>query len=670
MIMEFDRLKALLTVALLVWAVTDRSMASPVDGIEPAHLSMTDCPTEPGCPALILLDEWELNNESNRTRYSTRRLTKVFTSEGIDEHAQVEVSAAVGGIEVRNLSGRTILPDGTTVKLDQDNVHVKVLRKGKRHVKVKSATFPAVVPGAIIEYSYDVVTSPHSFITDVTWEIQQEIPILKSLFTLKQGEFELAATPAGSPIEVKHTHPFKNVDYYTAENVPSLPEEPLAPPPESLRARFYFGLPGLKERWLGVAAARYAGMTGKYLEPDQALRDKVAEITGSESSQSGKIRAIYRFVQEEIGSEELRAQDTAERDDSGGAGGILARGYGSEFERTMLFMSMAKAAGLEVGFLLIVSRYSGVFEQEAPDESQFDSYAAAVKTGAGWTFYDPAVRHCDLGAVSAEKESHVENALLITPHKGYGKEVEAIFQNLRVMTLEGAPYAVATIPFSRAAKNLVKVTASLTVSPDGAATLRATRTGKGHADLDVRSSYERLDAGERTEKLQAAVRQRFHRADLVSAAFQDIDSFEKDATIEYEASIPEFARVVGDSILIPSSVFPHTSLPNPFTSEARRSDIHFPYPKTVRETVSIEIPEGYAVDSLPGTVSVNETPLAMRTTYSEGVGTITLTRTLNIDTGSWPAADYARLRAFYQKLQEADQQVIVLKKIPSGDTGS
>src|SRR5262245_51826900 len=146
------------SLALALVCAAAGSPARAAKGIDPSYLSLTDCPMMSGCPALILLDETEFSNEGSRTKYARKQLIKVFTQEGIDRFSDVEVKAQSGGWDVRNLEGRTILPDGSEIPLKQDNIRVKYLKVGKRRERVKSATFPGVVPGSIIEYSYDILT--------------------------------------------------------------------------------------------------------------------------------------------------------------------------------------------------------------------------------------------------------------------------------------------------------------------------------------------------------------------------------------------------------------------------------------------------------------------------------------------------------------------------------
>jgi hypothetical protein len=640
------------------------SAAAAARAVDPAFLAMTDCPKQPGCPAIIFVDEIELNNESSRSHYSFHRVIKLFTQEGVERYADVETSAQVGGYTVRNLEGRTILPDRTSIPLKEENIFVKTLHRGKRWEKVKSAKFPGVVPGAIIEYSYDVLTEPNSILTEVTWFIQQRVPVLSSKFTLKPGSYKLGWKQAGlEKVVVSTESPFKNVTYLRAADVPAIPDEPFAPPDDALRARLYFDLPELQAAWLGFVAGSLAGESGKFIEGGPAVADKIKELVQPADPPLEKVRKIYRFVQEKIGSEEARAGQTGESavKEAESVGDVLTRAYGSEWERTLLFLALVKQTGLEHALLLITGRNNTIFNPEVPDEDQLDSFAAAVKTGGGWTFYDPAARHCPFGMISAEKEGGVVNTVMIVPTKGAGAPKRGQIQYLTVSRPETFYYTAAAIPFSTAGKNILKREAAVKLTEDGTAEVTASQDGSGLVDLDHRERYELLDEQKRKAALLEDLQRLLPRAELASASFENITAFDKTATLYYELKLPGFATVVGDRIAVTPSLFGAFQR-NPFTAESRRTAVHFAHTRRTQDRISIEIPAGYEVEELPAPVVVRDPPFSLAMSYSREGRNLILARRVEIDAATFPAGDYPRLRAFFEKLQEADKRAVVFRK--------
>lgn len=636
--------------------------SSPVaaaEAVTDEHRDIKDCPSEPGCPALILLDVRELNNESGRTKYTSRRLIKFFTADGIEKYGQIDTYAVIGGREVRNMKGRTLLPDGSELRLTTDDIHLKWLKRGKLRIRVKSATFPGVVPGAIVEYSYDILTEPNSYMTETLWDIQQDLPILESRFTLKHGKYSMGWSQGGSePVKVEHASPFKNVNNFVAKDVPSIPDEPYGPPDGTLQARIQFGLPEMANNWVGSVAGEFAGYTWTYMG-GEGIEAKAKELVGSETYPAVKVRRIYDFLQEKIGSP--AADDDEEEKPAKNAGEVLARGQGNEWERTMLFMALARAAGIETRLLLIASRDNGKLELDFMDGSQFDAYAVAAKTGQNWTFYDPAVRHCVFGMISPEKEGGAGNAIMIQPTKDAGKIATAVVQNLQFTHHMPEPFAVVGLPFSAASKNTLKRETRVTIGEDGTGTVEVVRQGLGHVDLEHRRAYERLTAEERREALANRVREEIPSADLVSSEFVDLEVFGKEAQIKYTMTIPSLATTVGNRMII--SPFVHQSfLANPFTAETRRTPVLFSYARRTQDTVTIVVPEGYTVGGLPEQVVVRDEPFVLTVAYTGGDKEFTMSRRLDVNTAEWPVADYPRLKAFFEKVHEANRTAITLTK--------
>ncbi|HKY32432.1 MAG TPA: DUF3857 and transglutaminase domain-containing protein [Candidatus Polarisedimenticolia bacterium] len=638
------------------------SWASPID---PKHLAIADCPQEPGCPAMVLLDHSELDNEAHRSKYSVRRLLKLFTAEGIERFSDVTTPTSIGGWEVRNLRGRTVLPDGTEHELKQDNIFVKTLRVGKRWSKTKSATFPGVVPGAIIEYSYDVLTEPGSIMTEVAWEPQEAIPVLKSRFLLKEGKYPLTWRRGGTgAITVEETRPYKNVRSFTASDVPSLPREPLGPPGAALRVRLLFGLPDLQSSWLGVLAGRVAGRTGGFIHDAPGVAAKVAELVKPGAVPLDKVKAIYAFVQESIGTEEMRAGDAGQSQagEAKHAGDVLARGYGDEFERTMLFLAMVREAGLEHGIMLASGRFSSAFDPNLPDEDQLDSYAAAVKVGAGWTFYDPAARHCPFGMISAEKEGgRAANAVLVNPMKGAGAAKEGLMSGLVVKTNAPSPYAIASVPFSASSRNVLTRHAAIRVLADATMEAEVSEKGSGLVDLGYRERYESLSAEDRESAFRSWLQASVPSAELTSVELKDLESFKGPAAISYTFRLPGQGGG-GDRLIMAASLFQTPEGQALLSAEARRTPIHFRHSQRTEQKLTFTLPDGFEAEDLPAPVVVRDPPLFFSLSYALDEGRLVLNRRLDIDQPVWQPSEAGRLRDFFSRIRDADSTPLVLRK--------
>jgi len=378
-----------------------------------------------------------------------------------------------------------------------------------------------------------------------------------------------------------------------------------------------------------------------------------------------KVKKLYRFVQEKIGLEQNRAAETSKAGfkDAANAGDVLSRGFGNEYERTLLFIALVRQAGFDAGLLLVVGRENSLFNDQVPEEDQFDTFAAAVNIGGSWNVYDPATRHCPFGMVSAEKEGAGYNAVQITPKKGADAKKPGKVQNMTLETNETAQFRTLAIPFTNSSRNVLTREATLKPAIDGMLELEGSEKGTGHADLDNRRSYENVDPDARKAALAEELRSRVKLAELVSASFENIESFETPATIKYSVKVPGAVSVVGDRLIITPAIWSHEK-PNPFTAETRRTPVWFRYASKTTDRVVIQVPEGFGAGELPAPVVVKDPPFSLATVFSRDSGTVVMNRRLEIDAAVFPVDAYPRLKSFFEKVQEADRQVVVLQRNP------
>jgi hypothetical protein len=638
--------------------------------IDPNFFAINDCPGEPGCPALVLLEETELSNEKLQARLTQRKLIKVFNEVGIMKYSDVQVAAIVGFDDIRDLAGRTILPNHETIPLRQEDIFVKTTyKRGKTRVRTKNAKFPGVVPGAIIEYSYNLVSPEAASYHRWTWEVQDELPVLGARFILKPGGVQFSWIQTGiDPAVLVHTTPFKTIQNFTMANVASVSEEPFGPPDNVRRTRVHFYEQDQATTWISGVAWGVSLRTGEFLSKLEGIPAKVKEITNGETAPEARLGKIYDFVQRQIGSEDKRLGQTEKSKikDAENAGEVLARGYGNEFDRTMLFLAMVQEAGLPMGVLVIAGRNNAILNPDAPDPSQFDSFAATVKIGDNWTFYDPAAPHCPLGMISAEKEGVVLNALIVNPSKPSAPRVlggvklwdEAYRSYLKART---APVRLVKVPHSGAAKNVLLRRADVRLHEDGSMEIDGTDQASGQVDMDQREDYGDLDEEKRKAKYSEEIHQAMPRAIVQSVAFEDFESFESPATLRFSLTLPQAVMTAGNRLVLTPSLF-DAGRPAIFTSDKRRTPVSLPHTQKSMETLSFEIPSGWVVDRVPDRINFHDGELVLMTECKEVNGRLVFSRRVEVDPPYWPLDQYARLKAFFDKVQQADQQVAILRK--------
>jgi hypothetical protein len=113
--------------------------------------------------------------------------------------------------------------------------------------------------------------------------------------------------------------------------------------------------------------------------------------------------------------------------------------------------------------------------------------------------------------------------------------------------------------------------------------------------------------------------------------------------------------------MVPLAIFAATHK-NPFSSEQRKSAIYFHYAYRVDDEVTLKVPAGYAVESLPATADVNMGALHYTATVGKTADDIRLVRNMTVDVEIVGRDKYSIVRDFFSKAAAADQEQVVLRK--------
>ena len=130
-------------------------------------------------------------------------------------------------------------------------------------------------------------------------------------------------------------------------------------------------------------------------------------------------------------------------------------------------------------------------------------------------------------------------------------------------------------------------------------------------------------------------------------------------TVSHEPAGPS-----GDRIYVRPFVRPYHTLES-FRATRRSVPVDFRYPEQIRFTANITIPEGYTVEELPQAVSLVENLSGCRAQMKvsfDGNQTVSLSYVYGSDAMQVLPDGYVHLRAFWGKMCELYDTVIVLKR--------
>jgi hypothetical protein len=129
--------------------------------------------------------------------------------------------------------------------------------------------------------------------------------------------------------------------------------------------------------------------------------------------------------------------------------------------------------------------------------------------------------------------------------------------------------------------------------------------------------------------------------------------------VEFTLHVPEFAVPTGQRLLLPLGVF-QSQEQHPFQHAQRTHAIYFRHPYQRVDRVTIELPEGYHVESLPATRDKSADLGRYRIAVQNQPGQVQVERLLVISGFYFEKAYYSLLRSFYDEVKKGDESQAVL----------
>ena len=621
------------------------------------ELQMTSDPMAPGAAAVYLYREEKTDDNLHYHSYYER--IKVLTEKG-KELATIRIPYEHGSFKITNIEGRTIHSDGTVIPLTTKPSDLVDFKSGSTQINTMVFTLPSVQVGSILEYRlqlrYDdsVVSSP-------TWSIQQPYFVHKAHYffapnhnggifiTNKRGDalnHLMYAVRADGKTEVKEDP--KGNFFFDIENVPAIPKEDWMPPLNSLnwKIEFYYTQYHSGPEFWTNEGKRWLKETDNFAKPTNELKQAVSTIVAPGDTDEQKARKIYDAVMKLDNTDYTREKSEAERKkekikEIKNAEDVWEQKSGSSDQIALLYVAMARAAGLKAYPAQVVNRNRAIFDANYLRIEQLDDYIAIVDLGGKEVFLDPGEKMCPF-------------ALLHWKHTMAG--------GLRDSD-KGPQFAV--IPAENYRQNVVQRVGDLTIDASGnvSGVLRFILLGQDA--LHWRQIALQNDTDEVKKQFNESIKS--YIPDGVQA---DFDHFlglqDQNSTLMGFVKISgNLGAATGKHFFLPG-LFCESKARHPFVQETVRSvpvDVH--YPKLEEDQIVYHLPEGFSVEALPQPASISWPDSAIFSIKSSSNGgSVTVTRLLAYNYTLLAAKVYSDLRGFYQKVATADQEQLVLMRAP------
>ena len=633
-------------------AVAFRPATAHAQSFQPAspeELKMTGEPLALGAPAIILYRQVDRDDNGRTSHEDNYVRIKILTEEG-RKYADVEIPFFKASGDVIHIRARTIRPNGSAVDFDGKAFDKSIVKaKGMKYL-AKTFTLPDVQVGSIIEYSY---TLDLNFVYDSHWILSDELFTKKASFSLKPFKSNympvyLHWTWQGLPPSSEVKQGGDGIIRMEASNIPAFQTEDFMPPPNELKSRvdFIYSEDSIEKDtnnyWKKVGKKRNDQLES-FIGKHKAMDEAVPQIVSPTDSQETKLRKIYDRVQQiRNTSYEVRKTEQEEKRDKEktleNVADIWKRGYGNGSQLTWLYLALVRAAGFDAYGVLVSSRSEYFFTPKTMQSEKLNANVVLVKLNGKDLYFDPGAAFTPFG--------------LLTWY-------EAGTPGLR-LDKDGGSWIMTTLPpssDSRIERNAKLKLSSDTGGLEGALTITYTGLEAMYRRLDQRNS----DDVARKTFLEDEVKEQVPAAIEVDLTNKpDWSSSETPLIAEFQLKVPGWAAGAGKRAIMPVGLFTANEK-RIFEHANRTQPIYFEYPFQKLDDVSIELPAGWHVASLPPAKNQDGHIVSYTLNVENNHETLHLTRKLNIDFLFLETKYYGALRTFFQVVRTGDEEQIVLQ---------
>jgi transglutaminase superfamily protein/uncharacterized protein DUF3857 len=584
-------------------------------------------------------------------------------------YADVEIPIfALGDFveDIIDLKARTIKPDGSIVEFNGKPFD-KVAFKGRGvKISVKAFSMPEVSVGSIIEYKYRAVLNiPVLANLKIpvrnAWEIQSELFTVKeSLYyqpdtgrrfqSLSQITFESGGERLSNVMlnmkdlkeKMRDNGGDKSLELANVQ--PFEPEE-FMPPENNFKPTVIFftgrvGKVDVDKEWLDIGKTYY-DFYERLIAADHGVKEAAMKAIGAETDPGMKLHKIYDRVQQLRNLSFERARTMEERkaehiQKNTNVADVLAHGYGNSEELTVLFVAMARSAGFDASVVMVPDRKRQFFVRDWTSRFQIDNRIAVVNLNGKEIYLEPGTRFCPYGFV---RWNHTEIDALKLDRKG-GAFIKAPSMNYD--------------------KSVTSRNATVTLAEDGTLKGSVILEFKGAEALEHRlDGIDRDDAG-RKKDLEDEVKQWLPAGSVVKmTASQGWEAADQPLAARFDIEVPNYASMAGKRLLIPAFLF-QLKQNQAFAHSQRKYPVYFPYPFTDNDVVTMSVPAGFTLESVPQPEDA-KLPYARYQNVSNFDGLHLVTqRQLAFNAIYLPVEKYAELKTFFGKVQTGDEQQAVL----------
>ena len=634
-------------------------------------------PTEPDANAAILYREYKTKFdyiESDGFFLITEvfERIKIYNKEGFDWGTK-SISLYQGGNgrkeEMTSLKANTyyLSEKGKVAneKLRNDGIFEE---KTSKYRVLKKLTMPDLKEGCIIELKY-TVTSP--FISNVdTYEFQETIPV--NIVDLKFATPEYLNYKTHQkgwlPINIANDNRDRSIDYtylqsgaasgkggadksvstsmtfreniyrVAMKSIPSITEEVYTGNINNYKSSLKFELAYTKfpngasksysRTWEDVSETIFKSTSfGGEIDKTNYFKKDIDALIGGVTNPEEKMMRIFEFAKSKMTWNSVYGIFTDE-----GVKGAYKKGSGNVADLNLSLTGMFRYAGLNANPVLLSTKANGI--PVFPTRNGFNYVISGVVIDGSVYLFDATNK---LGEVNILGER-------VLNWQG------------RMILDEKTSAWVPLVPKKHALQNTmlnVEITNDLSVL--GVSKNRST----GHYAMEMRDVYAGLSPDAKSKRLESTIAE----TEVENVVFENLEVLHKPITHTYNFDASAAIESIGEKLYFSPLCYLAT-IENPFTLDERKYPVDYGYIRKNRYLVSIIIPEGYKVESMPeNTNFVLEQGMgSYKYAISATANKIQLSVELAINEAFIPAENYGGLKSFFELLIAKENEKVVLSK--------
>ena len=664
----------ILVIVLFVFSFANAQKIQ-IEKVSIADLEEKNHPKDPGAEAAILFKKGETNFTYSDekgfemiTKVKTR--IKIYKKEGY-KWADQSQKYYIDGSSKENMR----FSDAVTYNLVNGKIEkTKLKSDGDFDEKInkywgrKKITLPNVKEGSIVEFEYTLQSPNVSTIDE--WYFQEEIPVNYAEYTTKIPEyfnyntrFKGFVTPKieSSSIQRKvdatynemvnqiggarnergnYSFEFveKTTNYFLA-NVPAIKDEVYVNNVDNYRVSlthelsFYKGANGVPKfyatDWESVTKTIYDNEDfGTELSKTGYFENEINQLIAAITDPNEKIDAIFNYVKSNMNWNKFTGYYCAD-----GVKKAFKDKTGNVAEINLMLTALLRHAGFTANPVLISTRSNGI--ALFPNRSAFNYVISAVEYNNSLILMD-----------ATEKLSSPN----ILPEGDLN-------WSGRLIRKDGTSNNVDLMPTTLSNQNTNLL---YSVDKNGEINGKIRRQLTGQLALDFRQNKLQINKETYLENLE----NNNNKIEISEYVRENDLDLSKPIVESYTFKSKNDTEVIDNKIYLNPLLFFTTTI-NPFKQEVREYPIDFGYPIEHKYNVSVEIPEGFQMESIPKPVALATENGSLNFRYIIGTNgnKIQIQLTTTVKEAIFQSNLYDMLKDFFAKNISKENEKIVLSKI-------